>query len=546
MKLTRRQLLGSAAALTAAAATSRLGHQYLHRLPPVHIRRIGLPFGHELRNGQVSRVPQSEHRCHTLILGSGAAALSAAWYLAKHGQHNFLLAEGIERNGNNAAYVSGSLSAPSGAHYLALPSQESVYVRQLLSDLGILLDGIDRPEPLYRETDLVYAPAERLYYQNRWQDSLLPQEDADSRRFHALIETLRRAHGRDGRKIFAIPIAHSSADEAWRRLDQTTFAAWLEKENYRSPSLLWYLDYCCRDDYGQGIAQVSAFAGLHYFAARGHTNEAVLTWPEGLAHLSEAIRRYIRLQNIDRLPETAELTFPLPTAINASALQISETDEDVAVILRHNQSGRTALIRAQNVICAMPLMIAARIIAQPQRYDFSPNLPAYAPWLVSNFVLNGFPREAQRSELAWDNVVHGTQGLGYVVSTNQLIRTAKPEQTIFTAYTALNHDSPQSIRRWLLKAGEEELLAHAAQDLTQAYGPSFWHQVASVDISIRGHGMSVPTPGYLNRPSLLQLRQHHSRLTFAHSDLSSYSVMEEAVYWGVEAAEKILRPSART
>ena len=419
-------------------------------------------------------------------------------------------------------------------------------MRQLLSDLGILLDGIDRPEPLYRETDLVYAPAERLYYQNRWQDSLLPQEDADSRRFHALIETLRRAHGRDGRKIFAIPIAHSSADEEWRRLDQTTFAAWLEKENYRSPSLLWYLDYCCRDDYGQGIAQVSAFAGLHYFAARGHTNEAVLTWPEGLAHLSEAIRRHIRLQNIDRLPETTELTFAQPTAINASALQISETDEDVAVILRHNQSGHTALIRAQNVICAMPLMIAARIIAQPQHYGFSLNLPAYAPWLVSNFVLNGFPREAKRSELAWDNVVHGTQGLGYVVSTNQLIHTAKPEHTIFTAYTALNHDSPQNIRRWLLKAGEEELLEHAAQDLIQAYGQNFWPHVASADISIRGHGMSVPTPGYLTQPTLLQLRQHHSRLTFAHSDLSSYSVMEEAVYWGVEAAGKILHPSART
>ena len=47
MKLTRRQLLGSAAALTAAAAASRLGHQYLHRLPPVRIHRIGLPFGHE-------------------------------------------------------------------------------------------------------------------------------------------------------------------------------------------------------------------------------------------------------------------------------------------------------------------------------------------------------------------------------------------------------------------------------------------------------------------------------------------------------------------
>ncbi|OAM27715.1 twin-arginine translocation pathway signal [Eikenella longinqua] len=540
MKLTRRQLLGSAAALSAAAAASRLGYQHLQRRPSVHINRIGLPFGHQLRNGQVPLEPQSEHRCHTLILGSGAAALSAAWYLAKHGQNNFLLAEGIERNGNNAAYVSGSLSAPSAAHYLALPSLESIYVRQLLADLGILLSGIGEPEPVYRETDLVYAPTERLLYQKRWQYSLLPQEDADSRRFHALVERLRTARGRDGLKIFTIPVALSSADEEWRRLDQLTFAAWLKQENYRSPGLLWYLDYCCRDDYGQGIEQVSAFAGLHYFTARGHTNEAVLTWPDGLAHLSEAIRHHIRLQTIERLPENPELAFPQPTALDATALQISETGEDVAVILRHNQSGHTALIRAQHVICAMPLMVAARIIAQPQRYGFSLNLPAYAPWLVSNFVLHSFPKEAQHSELAWDNVVYGSRGLGYVVSTNQLIRTAKPERSIFTAYTALNHDSPSEIRRWLLKAGEEELLEHAAQDLIQAYGPGFWQHVSAVDIGVRGHGMSVPTPGYLTQETLLQLRQHRSRLLFAHSDLSSYSVMEEAVYWGVEAAKKIL------
>jgi hypothetical protein len=34
------------------------------------------------------------------------------------------------------------------------------------------------------------------------------------------------------------------------------------------PHLRWYLDYCCRDDYGAGIATVSAWAGIHYFASR--------------------------------------------------------------------------------------------------------------------------------------------------------------------------------------------------------------------------------------------------------------------------------------
>ena len=109
-------------------------------------------------------------------------------------------------------------------------------------------------------------------------EHLLPKEDADSKRFFDLIGRLKQAYGDDGKKIFAIPIALSSIDETWRKLDHLTFQQWLDQEGYHSPELLWYLDYCCRDDYGQGIAQVSAFAGLHYFAARNNA-ETVLTWP---------------------------------------------------------------------------------------------------------------------------------------------------------------------------------------------------------------------------------------------------------------------------
>jgi hypothetical protein len=52
--------------------------------------------------------------------------------------------------------------------------------------------------------------------------------------------------------------------------------------------LLNYIDYCCRDDFGLGIKEVSAWAGIHYFAARKQDtapdgNDTVLTWPEGNA-----------------------------------------------------------------------------------------------------------------------------------------------------------------------------------------------------------------------------------------------------------------------
>ena len=531
MPVSRRRFLAYSAALGGAAAASWLGHRYLQRMPTLHVRRIGLPLGHQLRDRQLEQTPQHSLDCPILILGSGAAALSTAWYLAKHGRRDFWLAEGVEANGNNAGYYHHNLGAPSGAHYLALPSAESSHVRDMLQDFGIL-----QADGRYRDTDLVHAPEERLLWQNQWHDGLLAQEDADSRRFLALIARLKHQRGSDGRKLFAIPIALSSADSDWRTLDQYPFADWLARENYRSPTLLAYLDYCCRDDYGQDTAQVSAFAGLHYFAARGHDTDTVLTWPDGLAHLSQQLRRHSGLQSVSGWPTPAQPA----AALNASAVHIREHSDHVAVQLRHNHSGENITVRARHVVCAMPLFVAARLLHAPERYGFGTALPEYAPWLVSQFVLKRFPEEIGHHELAWDNVIHGSPGLGYVVATHQQIRVAKPERTIFTAYTALNHAPAAEVRRWLLDAPDEALLAHAAQDLLSAYGPTFWRQVEHVDIGVRAHAMSVPRPGYLNHPLTTALRQHRSRLLFAHSDLSGYSVFEEAAYWGVEAARALL------
>lgn len=540
--MNRRQFLCYAATLTATATASMLGYRYLSRPPSLTLNKVGLPLAHLLRDGELNTLPSREHVCETLILGSGAAALCAAWTLVKNGYRNILLADGFERNGNNAAYAfSGSLNAPSGAHYLALPSAESTHMLELLGDLGIL-QGFDAlGKPVYRETDLVFAPEERLFRDGNWQYGLAPENDGDTRRFFQLIGQLKQARGSDGRKIFAIPIALSSQDKLWRQLDSLTFAQWLWRERYRSPRLLWYLDYCCRDDYGQGIEQVSAFAGLHYFAARGNEHATVLTWQDGLNHISEGIRAFCGMQAIKSLPENGELVFARPTSYAAVATRVLETADGVEVVLRDVVSGDTRLVRAKNVICAMPLFVVKRVLAQPEKYGFDVfRLPEYAPWLVSNFVLRGFPKERLHSELAWDNVVYGSRGLGYVVATNQQINVAKPERTIFTAYSALNHDTPANVRRELLQAQPQDLLGYAAQDLLAVYGKGFWQFVEHVDMTVRAHAMAVPKVGYLADDLLLKLRGHDSQIVFAHGDLSGYSVFEEAAWWGVQAAKRVL------
>ena len=45
--------------------------------------------------------------------------------------------------------------------------------------------------------------------------------------------------------------------------------AWLETQGLTAPRLRWYLDYCCRDDYGALADTVSVGAGLHHFLRAG-------------------------------------------------------------------------------------------------------------------------------------------------------------------------------------------------------------------------------------------------------------------------------------
>jgi hypothetical protein len=49
--------------------------------------------------------------------------------------------------------------------------------------------------------------------------------------------------------------------------------------------------------------------------------------------------------------------------------------------------------------------------------------------------------------------------------------------------------------------------------------------------------MAVPTPGYLHNAGLQALRAMDGPMRIAHSDLSGYSIFEEAAWWGVQAAE---------
>lgn len=501
-------------------------------LPPGEIFGMSQQLGHRLLSGDFP-APAETRKTDVLIVGGGVSGLSAAWKLAQLAVDDFLVLDmEIEAGGNSRAGRSPLVAYPWGAHYLPLPGREATDVRQLLAELGVLQGDPAAEKPRYDERYLCATPQERIYRNGLWEEGLLPQrgidaaERAQQKRFHEHMAELRRGRGKDGRRLFALPMALSSLDAEWRALDRQSFAQWLSANGYTAPSLHWLANYACRDDYGADYRQTSAWAGLHYFACRdgeatNAASDAVLTAPEGNAWLVRGL-----LAKAAGRVQTGALVWRIEegkSSISADALV----------------DGRSIRYEARQVIWAAPAFILPRVWpAMPAALKVDALAGEYSPWLTANLHLSAFPEERHGAPPAWDNVFYDSPGLGYVVATHQLIRR-RPEGTVFTYYRALHDLSPAAGRQLLLATSRETWAEGILAELASVH-PDIRHLTTRLDVFRNGHAMRRPTPGSLfdgARERLANFRG--SRLHLAHADLSGFSLFEEAMDRGVRAAERL-------
>ncbi len=405
--------------------------------PPIPGRIVGAnaAHGHRLRQGSFPPVTKT-HRTKVVIVGGGIAGLSAAWALQRAGVKDYILLELEETVGGNSASGSNAVSAyPWGAHYVPLLTAEAKAAQALFEELGIIT-GWQNGLPVYNEYHLCADPQDRLYHAGRWQEGLVPQlgltaaDRAQYEAFFTAMEQFRRRRGTEDKRAFAIPLAYSARDADLLALDRKSMADYLTQQGWDSPALRWYVDYCCRDDYGAPADAVSAWAGIHYFAARdGHaansTAQAVVTWPEGNGWIVNQLR--------------ARLTGTVLTQRLAYALDLDKTNVTVRCLTSEETS---EAYTASAVILAIPHFVATRL---------QPSVPApavphhYSPWLVANLTLDTLP-QGRGEPLAWDNVVYRSQLLGYVVATHQDLGRVQ-KQTVLTYYWPLDHLPPSEARR---------------------------------------------------------------------------------------------------
>ncbi len=537
----RRQVLGAGAALAGWTLTGCTPDATAHI--EGGFSGTSPERGHLLRQPRAARQPDVTHRTHTLIAGGGIAGLAAARALRQRGHDDFALLELEDAPGGNSRGTQvGGIACPQGAHYLPVPGDDAREVQDLLEELGLRRRVAGRWQ--YDERHMCHSPQERLFFEGHWQEGLLPVEGvgastlAQYRRFAALVaDAQRQAH-------YAIPVLRSTLAPAQLALDAITFKAWMDQQGLTDAHLRWYLDYACRDDFGAGIATVSAWAGLHYFASRhgfhapgdaasdgrGEAPDALLTWPEGNGWLS------------------ARLAAPLGDRLRTGrvVLRIAAEREGVAVDALDFANNRLERWHARQAIVALPLHVAARVV-QPLPDSLRQRAARLrsAPWLVANLRLRAPLADRRGAAPSWDNVLYGSASLGYVDATHQSLAPV-PGPTVLTWYRALGDEV--GAREALLTTPWATWRDAILAELTTAH-PDLASKTQRIDIVRYGHAMAVPVPGVLSQiaqwrtPDKRQqlLKAEHlpvphfaeaPRLRFAHSDWAGYSVFEEAFTLG--------------
>ncbi len=506
--VSRRAVLRSAA--WAGGIGAAAGAAFLFRKPrPIEGAYVDNShrIGHAIRDGRAGRPGAERARVPVVIVGGGIAGLSAAWRMRRLGFEDFVLLEMESDAGGNSRWGQNEISPyPWGAHYVPVPDRRIPLVEELFSELGVLRNGRWDASHLCRE------PLWRLFIDGEWRPDI-ESDKSTAQAHHDQFDRFwdRMDYFRRGRE-FTIPVRSPPSTAA---LDATSMKSWMVREGFHSERLRWYVDYACRDDYGCSYGEASAWAGIHYFAARAEDEEDFLTWPQGNGWI------------VQRL--TSELSPWLRHG--APAHRIKADGQSLEVVTRD------VTYVCEAIVFAAPSFLAPYLMPDLDRQLLAPGEFAYSPWYTANLVIDCLP-EQRGAGPAWENVIYGSRGLGYVIATHQEL-SAPDAPTVWTYYRALAGQNPTEARRSLLATTWSDRKEEVLRDLEQAH-PDLRGCVARVDIMRLGHAMIRPVPGFLTSSARERLASADGPVQFANSDLSGISIFEEAQYRGVRAADRTL------
>jgi protoporphyrinogen oxidase len=487
--------------------------------------------GHLLRNNNFPKPSKTVH-VKTLIVGGGVSGLSAARWLEKSNDSDFLLLELDSKVGGNSIGGENDISKFAyGAHYLPIPNNNLTELLDFLEESKVIESYSENGLPVYNPYYLCFAPQERMLYKGYWydnipiKDGLKDTDEKEMQRFHHTCQVYTQTRGIDGKRAFDIPLENSSTDSVFLELDNLSIYDYLKNNNYQSEFLFWYVNYCSKDDFGSNIHNTSAWAVFHYFCSRNGKatnaqNNEMLTWPEG---------NYFLVRQMEK---------NLTSQINSNVLVYSvEENKDGVRCLGFNVKDNTSTeYLCENIIMATPQFVNKNLFKNNLSINWDEF--CYNPWLVANVVISNKHLLKTNLPLSWDNVNYDSNSLGYINACHQHINDNNPK-TVLTYYFNFSDRESKINRNEVYQKNAENWKKFIVDDLKQSHS-AIEQAIEEIDVHLWGHGMISPQVGFRSSQARKTLKEGEGNIFFAHTDISGISIFEQAFYNGINAAKKIL------
>lgn len=455
--------------------------------------------GHLLFDSQSYPV-QTSQSTETLIVGGGIAGLSAAFQLRGK---DFLLCELSDSLGGTSSWHQhNEVTFAQGAHYdLAYPANYGEEVLGLLESLDIIEYQGWKDAWSFKDSEYIvtHRRKSQCFDQGKFREDVLPRGELSS----AFYQLMGKYEG-----VMKMPTR--LIDSTFHELNQLTFINFLKDKLSLTPEFIRGLNYNMLDDWGGTASQVSALAGIHYFACRPYTSQVVdlFSPPQGNGYF---------IEKMAQVHEEELLTRHLVKSI-------TEKDGGFEVDVVDIENKAIKKIRANKVVYAGQKHALKYIL--PDQYALFES-SQYAPWLVLNFIV----KDELPAPGYWQNemLMEDETFMGFVDSDSQ--HTAQNGKRVLTAYYCLPPQSREDLRN--VETNKEVIAEKTLGYLNQYFKRDIGPLVEHVYIKVMGHAMPIPGPGYLFNDK--NAKRKHKNLTFAGVDNGRLPLLFEAVDSGLEA-----------
>ncbi len=450
--------------------------------------------------------------CKYLIVGGGIAGMSAAYTLRNE---DFLLFElsGV-LGGSSSGSNYGKIPLCHGAHYdLSYPANYGKEVLGIMEELNIVYH--DAFSNSWKFTDKKYLipknKESRTFAHGSFRKDVLP----DGSEKEAFVHLMKKYSG-------SMPMPTRLIDAKFHGLNGLSFLDWLRQKITISAGFVEGLDYHLKDDYGAGAANVSALAGIHYFACRPYYTQPVELFspPEGNFYFIKKMHNALPKERI----HTSHLVKSIVEKNHGFEVEIIDA----------TKRGIT-LLNCEKVIYAGH--------KHALKYIYPPDFPifektTYAPWVVVNVIFG----KSMEKEAFWQNEIISDNKalLGFVDSEAQM--AMQHDQRVFTVYYCFKPEE----RKWMSLIGERKqtFVDQTINYLEQYFDTSLKNHIEKVFVKQMGHAMPVPMPGYLFRDG--NFMRSNPNLVYAGVDNGRLPLLFEAMDSGIIAAGLLQGSSKRT